>query len=127
MAFIVRDHAANLDWERLRETVRVEEVQVLIYYSLRFLGKLLGVCAPEPMLSALKPDSFRFSYYEYYLPESKVFSWQPMRYLDFSFYFTPLRERLLPDLMVMGHLGDKLRCLLRSLFPPRRGQDIITT
>jgi Uncharacterised nucleotidyltransferase len=119
MAFIVRDHGAKLDWERLLERVRIEEAQVPVYYGLRFLGKLLGVCAPEPVLAALKPDSFRLRFHEYYLPEAKVLSWQPMSRPDFSFYFVPLRMRLLPDLLVMGRRRDKLRYLRRLLLPPQ--------
>jgi hypothetical protein len=119
MAFIVRDHAAQLDWERLLQTVRIEEAQVGVYYSLRFLDQLLGVSVPEDMLTALRPDRFRRWWHERYLPEEKVLSLQPMWRPDFSFYFRPLLRRLLPDLLVMGRRGDKLRYLLRLLLPPR--------
>jgi hypothetical protein len=119
MAFIVRDHAAQLDWERLLETVRIEEAQVGLYYSLRFLDQLPGVSAPEDVLTALRPDRFRRWWHERYLPEEKVLSLQPMPRPDFSFYFTPLFKRLLPDLLVMGRREDKLRYLLRLLLPPQ--------
>jgi predicted nucleotidyltransferase len=119
MAFIVRDHAAQLDWERLIQTVRVEEAQVGVYYSLRFLEQLLGVGVPGDVLTVLQPDRFRRWWHERYLPEEKVLSLQPMCRPDFSFYFIPLFKRLLPDLLVMGRRGDKLRYLLRLLLPPR--------
>jgi len=119
IAFIVRDHAAQLDWERLLETVRIEEAQVGIYYSLHFLDQLLGVRVPRDVLTALRPDRFRRWWHERYLPEQKVLSLQPMPRPDFSFYFIPLFKRLLPDLLVMGRRGDKLRYLLRLLLPPR--------
>ncbi len=118
MAFIVRDHAAQLDWERLLQAVRIEEAQVGVYYSLRFLDQLLGVSVPEDVLAALQPDPFRRWWHERYLPEEKVLSLQPMWRPDFSFYFIPLFKRLLPDLLVMGRRGDKLRYLLRLLLPP---------
>jgi predicted nucleotidyltransferase len=119
IAFIVRDQAAQLDWERLLETVRIEEAHVGVYYSLRFLDQLLGVGVPGDVLAALRPDRFRRWFHERYLPEEKVLSLQPMWRPDFSFYFIPLFKRLLPDLLVMGRRGDKLRYLLRLLFPPR--------
>jgi hypothetical protein len=119
IAFIVRDHAAQLDWERLLETVRIEEVQVGVCYTLHFLDRLLGVSAPADVLAALQPDRFRRWWHERYLPEEKVLSLQPMWRPDFSFYFIPLFKRLLPDLLVMGRRGDKLRYLLQLLFPPR--------
>ena len=119
MAFIVRDHAAALDWDRLLETVRIEEAQVGVYYSLRFLDRLLGVGAPEAVLAVLRPDRFRRWFHERYLPERKVLSLQPIKYPAFSFYFTPFLKRLLPDLLVMGRRPEKLRCLLRLLTPPR--------
>jgi len=119
MAFIVRDQAARLDWERLLQTVRIEEAQVGVYYSLRFLDQLLAVGVPGDVLAALRPDRFRRWWHQRYLPEEKVLSLQPMWRPDFSFYFIPLFKRLLPDLLVMGRRGDKLRYLLRLLLPPR--------
>jgi len=119
MAFIVREHAAQLDWERLLETVRVEEAQVGVYYSLHYLSQLLGVSVPEGVLGALRPDCLRRWLHERYLPQEKVLSLQPMSRPAFSFYFIPLLKRLLPDLLVMGRRGDKLRYLLRLLVPPR--------
>jgi hypothetical protein len=119
IAFIVRDHAAQLDWERLLEAVRIEEAHVGVYYSLRFLDQLLGVSVPGGVLDALRPDRFRRWWHERYLPEEKVLSLQPMSRPDFSFYFIPLFKRLLPDLLVMGRRKEKLRYLLRLLLPPR--------
>jgi len=119
IAFIVRDHAAQLDWERLLQTVQIEEAQVGGYYSLRFLDQLLGVGVPEDVMAALRPDRFRRRVHERYLPEEQVLSLQPMWRPDFSFYFTPFLKRLLPDLLVMGRRPEKLRYLLRLLIPPR--------
>jgi len=119
MAFIVRDQAAKLDWNRLIQTVRAEEAQVGVYYSLRFLEQLLGVAVPDGVLDAVRPDLFRRWLHERYLPEEKVLSLQPMWRPDFSFYFTPFLKRLLPDLLVMGRKPEKIRYLLRLLTPPR--------
>ena len=118
IAFIVRDRGAQVNWERLLETVRIEEAQVGMYYTSCFLDKLLGVKVPENVLTELRPDRFRRWWHERYLPEEKVLSLQPMWRPDFSFYFRPLFKRLLPDLLVMGRRGDKLRYLLRLLLPP---------
>jgi hypothetical protein len=119
LILIVRDHAAELDWERLLDTVRVEEAQVGVYYTLRFLERLLAVRAPGDLLATLRPDRFRCWLHERYLPEDKVISLQPMWRPDFSFYFTPFLKRLLPDLLVMGRTREKLQYLLRLLVPPR--------
>jgi hypothetical protein len=119
MAFTVRDHATELNWEQLLKTVRIEEAQVGVYYSLRFMDQLLGIGVPGDALAALRPDRFRRWFHERYLPEHKVLSLQPMGRPDFSFYFTPFLKRLLPDLLVMGRRADKLRCLPRLLAPPR--------
>lgn len=119
IAFIVRDHAPQLDWKHLLETVRVEEAQVGVYYTMRFLDRLLGVSVPADVLATLRPDRFRRWWHERYMPEEKVLSLQPMWRPDFSFYFMPLLKRLLPDLLVMGRRGDKLRYLLRLLAPPQ--------
>lgn len=119
LAFIVRDHATELDWARLIETVHVEQAQVGVYYSLYYLDRLLGIDVPQDVMAALRPDGFRRWFHERYLPEEKVMSLQPMWRPDFSFYFTPFLKRLLPDLLVMGRRPEKLRCLLRLLIPPQ--------
>jgi hypothetical protein len=119
IAFIVRDHAAELDWRQLIETVRVEEAHVGVYYTLRFLERLLDIGVPGDVLDALRPDSLRRWFHERYMPEDKVLSLQPMWRPDFSFYFTPFLKRLLPDLLVMGRRSEKIRCLLHLLAPPR--------
>jgi hypothetical protein len=118
IGFIVRDHGQRLEWEQLLETVRVEEVQVPVYYTLHFLEKLLGIGAPEWVMRRLRPDRFRRWLHERYMPEEDVLSLQPMPRPDFSFYFLPLFKRLVPDLLVMGRRADKLRYLLRLLAPP---------
>ncbi len=118
IALIIRDQAAQLNWERLLETARIEEAQVGVYYTLYFLEQLLGLSAPAEVLAALRPDRFRRWWHEYYMPREKVLSLQPMWRPDFSFYFMPLLKRLLPDLLVMGRRGEKLRCLWRLLLPP---------
>jgi hypothetical protein len=118
IAFIVRDHAARLNWEQLVKTVRIEEAQVAVYYTLCFLDRLFGIQVPADVLSGLRPDPFRRWWHERYMPQRKVLSLQPMWRPDFSFYFLPLFKRLLPDLLVMGRRREKLRCLLRLLLPP---------
>lgn len=119
-AFIVRDCADALDWDRLCETVRDEDVQVGVYYSLHFLERLLGVGAPASVMAALRPDRFRRWWHERYQPEAKVLSLQPMDTAHFSFYFRPFLRRLLPDLLVMGRRREKLHYLWRLLTPPRQ-------
>jgi hypothetical protein len=118
MAFIVRDHGDRLDWRQMVGTVRVEEAQVGVYYSLCFLQALLGVDVPGDVLAALLPGGFRRWLHERYLPGEKVLSLEPLPRPDFSFYFVPLLKRMLPDLMVMGRRREKLRYLLRLLVPP---------
>jgi hypothetical protein len=100
-------------------TVAVEEAQVVTYYSLLFLERLLHVSAPEDVLSALRPDGFRRWWHERLMPEERVVSLEPMTPIVFSFYFRPFLLRLVPDLLVMGRRGDKVRYLLRFLVPPR--------
>jgi len=119
VAFLVRDHAAEIDWERLIETVQAEQAQVPVYYSLSFLGALLDVHAPADALDRLRPGRFRRRAHEGYLPAEQVLSLQPMWRPDLSFYFTPVLKRLLPDLLVMGRRAEKLGLLLRLLLPPR--------
>jgi hypothetical protein len=118
LACIVRDRARLLDWDRMVETVRTEEAQVPVYYTLHYLERLLGVSAPADVLDALRPDRVRRWLHERYLPEAQVLSLQPMARPAFSFHFQPLFLRLLPDLLVMGRRKEKLRCLLRLLLPP---------
>lgn len=118
LAFIIRDHAASLNWDQLLRAVRKEEAQVPVYFTFCYLQRLLGVGVPPEILAALKPDYLRRRLHEYYLPEERVLAWQPMARPDFSFYFLPLFKRLLPDWLVMGRRWDKLRCLFHLLFPP---------
>lgn len=119
LAFIVRNNAHRLGWERVIEIAHVEQVQVGVYYSLHFLGRLLGVGVPEHALNAMLPDRFRRWWHARFLPEQSVISLQPMRRPDFSFYFIPLFKRLMPDLLVMGRRREKLGYLLRYWFPPK--------
>ena len=72
VAFIICDHADELDWERLLEAVRIEEPQVPVYYTLRYLSRLLDIGAPEKVRVALRPDRFRRWWHECYVPEVRV-------------------------------------------------------
>lgn len=119
IAFIIRDHADQIDWDMVLATVRNEEAQVSVYYTLDILTRLLGVSAPRGVVAALRPDWFRRWLHEWFMPQEKLLSLQPMWRPDFSFYFTPLLKRLLPDLLVMGRRRDKIRYLWRLLLPPR--------
>ena len=119
IAFIVRDHADELNWEQVERTAHREEAEVGVYYTLFFLDKLLGVRVPDEVIEAVKPDAFRRWTHERLLPEDKVVSLQPMWRPDFSFYFTPVLKRMLPDLLVMGRRVEKVRYLFRLLVPPR--------
>lgn len=119
IAMLVRNHAARLDWERVIQFTRKEELQVGVYYTLEFTARLLGVAAPSFVLDALRPDRFRRWWHEFYLPSDKVVLLQRMPRPIFGFYFLPLLERLLPDLLVMGRRKEKFYYLLRLLFPPR--------
>jgi len=117
LAFLVRDHEEEMCWSRVIEIVSDEEVQVPVYYSLRFLQTLLDVAAPADVFAAIKPDRFRLWMHDLFLPEKEVLSMQPMWRPDFSFYFLPLFKRLIPDLLVMGRRWYKMRYLLRLLSP----------
>jgi hypothetical protein len=120
IAFIVRDHGSQLDWSRVLETVRIEEAQVGVYYTLCFLEQLLGVPVPEAVLLALRPDPFRCFMHERLMPEDKVLSLQPVPEFSFSFAFRPFFRRTLPDLLVMGRRLEKLYYLFRLfVLPPR--------
>ncbi len=118
VALIVRDHAAELDWEQFLRTVHTEQSEVGVYYSFLFMERLLGQGIPPKVLQVLKPGPVRRALHELWMPESRVLSLQPMWRPDFSFYFQPLLKRLLPDLLVMGRGGEKLRYLMRLLVPP---------
>ena len=118
IAFIVRDHAAQLNWEQLVKVVRIEEAQVAVYYTLYFLDRLFSIPVPADVLRRLRPDPFRRWWHERYMPQREALSLQPMWRPDFSFYFLPLFKRLLPDLLVMGRRREKLHYLLRLLLPP---------
>ena len=109
----------QIDWARLLKTVKIEEAQVPVYYSLYFLNELLGIGPPQSVLTALKPDFFRRRLHEHFVPEKQVLSLQPMPdYPHFGFYFLPLIKRVLPDFIVMGRRKDKILYLLRVLYPP---------
>lgn len=120
IAFLVRDFGAQLDWPGVMETVRVEQAQVGVYYSLLFLEQLLGVRVPQDVLPSLRPGLLRRLAHERFMPAEKVLLRQPMPDYAFSFYFRPFFRRLLPDLLVMGRRSEKLGYLFRLfLFPPR--------
>jgi predicted nucleotidyltransferase len=117
LAFILRHHGAQLDWERLIETVQLEEAEVGVYYSLYFLERLLGIAAPAAVLAALRPDPFRRWWHERFLPEKKVLALQPLA-IDLGLHVLPLFTKLLPELLMMGRRREKLSFLLRLMLPP---------
>jgi hypothetical protein len=119
IAFLVRDQASQLDWDKVMRVTRTEEAEVGVYYTLFYLEQLLDVSAPDAFIEAVRPDAFRRRWHEYYLPAAKVLSLEPMWRPDFSFYFHPLFKRLLPDMLVMGRRREKLACMLGLLLPPR--------
>ena len=118
IAFIVRDHADELDWQMVLEIVRREEAQVPVYYALSYVGHALGVWPPEDVLAALRPDFFRRWWHERFVPEEKILSFELIPHPFFSFYFLPLFRRMIPDLLVMGRRGEKLLALLNLFAPP---------
>jgi len=119
IALIVRNKADQMDWQMLASTVLSEEAQVPVYYTLHFLERLMGIRVSAAFMNAIKPDAFRQRMHDLFMPPEKVLSFQPLPKFMFSFYFWPLYQRLLPDLMVMGRRKDKLAFLLRLLAPPR--------
>ena len=118
LAFLVRDHADELDWAQVIRTVRGEEARVPVYYTLRLLDAMLGVTVPAEVLAQARPDRFRRTVHERLIPERELLALQPMWRPDLSFYFLPLLKRLVPDLLVMGRRRDKLGYLARMLVPP---------
>jgi hypothetical protein len=119
IGLLIQRYKNQLDWPRLFQIVRIEEAEVGVYYTLYYLELMLGINVPTHILNALRPDPFRCWWHEYYFPTEKIISLEPMYRPDFSFYFTPLFKRLIPDLLVMGRRHDKFYYLLRLLFPPR--------
>lgn len=117
LAIILRDRAQALDWPRVLAVVRTEEAEVPFYYALRYVSELLGVCLPEGILDAVRPDRFRRWWHERYLPEAAVLRLEPIPQPSLSFYFQPLFRRLLPDLLIMGRRPEKARYLARLIVP----------
>jgi hypothetical protein len=118
IALIVRDHSADLNWEQLIQAMCTEQAQVSVYYSLVLMGQMLDVHAPDWVLASARPDAFRRFWHEHYLPMAQVSAMKPIEAPYFSFYFLPLLDRLLPDLLVMGRRTIKFYYLLRLLCPP---------
>ncbi len=107
-----------LDLDRLLQTARTEDATLPLYYTLLFLQRLLGSAVPAGLLDLTRPDRLRARLHEHYMPADKVLSMQPMHRYDFSFYFIPLYQRLLPTLLVMGRRRENLSALARLLAPP---------
>ena len=119
IAFIVRERAAELDWDEVVALATSEEVQVGVYYTLYYVQQLLGVAAPAEVMDELRPDPFRRRFHQRFMPDEGVLSLQPMSLPFFSFYFRPFMNRLAPDLLVMGRRRDKIHYLWRLITPPR--------
>ncbi|RMF03779.1 MAG: hypothetical protein D6768_05050, partial [Chloroflexi bacterium] len=118
IALLVRDHAEKINWPQFVAAVEAEEAEVGVYFTFCYMEQLLGVAVPADVLAAVTPDAFRRRWHERFQPEAEVLSLAPMWRADFSFYFLPLRKRLLPDLLVMGRRREKLAILLRLFAPP---------
>ncbi|MBE0698312.1 MAG: nucleotidyltransferase family protein [Anaerolineaceae bacterium] len=119
IALILRDKAALIDWQKLIDVVKVEEAQVPVYYTLYFIERLFSISTPAQVMDAIRPDRFRRWLHDRLMPPARVLSFEPMVQVFFCFYFYPLFQRLLPDLLVMGRRREKLRFLLHLLVPPR--------
>lgn len=117
IVIIIRDHADELDWQLVVDVARREEAQVPVYYALRYVSGFVGVEPPPGIMEALRPDWFRRWWHDRYVPEAGVLSLEPMAQPSLSFYHQPLFRRLLPDLLIMGRRGEKLRYLARLLAP----------
>jgi hypothetical protein len=118
IALLIRNSPSPLDWNGVVQVARTEEAQVSTYYSLYFVRQMLDAAIPQQVLDDLQPDFFRRFWHERLMPDDKVMSLEPMWRPDFSFYFSPLLKRLLPDLLVMGRRREKLLYLTRLLVPP---------
>jgi len=119
IGMLIQQYGNQLNWSQVLETTRLEEAEIGLYYSLLYLEKLLNIKVPSHVTPALKPNRFRQWCHEYYMPQDKILSLQPMFRPDFSFYFIPLFKRLLPDLLVMGRHREKCYYLLRLFCPPQ--------
>jgi hypothetical protein len=119
IAFMVRDHAAQLDWDCLLATVRIEDACIEIYYSLWFLERMLGVGVPEGVLSLLRPNAFRRWWHHRLLPQDNVLSLQPIVQDALSSYLCPFLMRLISELLVMGRRRESIHHLFHLLAPPR--------
>jgi len=117
LLFYLRDHGHDLDWDAFLQSVRLEEAQVPVYYSFLLVGQLYGVSPPEPVMDQLKPGPFRRFWSECYMPWDEVRGFSSTEQLRFSFKSTPWLRSTLMNLLVMGRRWDKLRYLLRLVFP----------
>lgn len=119
LALIMQNSQHQIDWDRLLAVAEVEEAQVPVYYSLHFLEKLMNISPRTDVMERLRPDFTRRHLHEFYMPQHKILSFQPMQRPDFSFGILPLHKRLLPDLLVMGRRREKLGYLARLIVPPQ--------
>ncbi|MDM8527197.1 nucleotidyltransferase family protein [Anaerolineales bacterium HSG24] len=119
IALLIQRYQNSLDWDQFCQTVHAEEAEVGVYYTFYYLSLMMGVTVPTEVFDQVCPDPFRRWWHDYYFPTSKIISLEPMYRADFSFYFTPLFKRLIPDLLVMGRRREKFHYLARLTFPSR--------
>lgn len=118
LVFILREHADRIDWDIFLQTVFREEAQVPVYYTLDLIARLFDIHPPDGILQAVRPDAFRRWWHNRYMPQKAIDSLAIVHWEAYSIKSRPLFSSALLNLLVMGRRAEKLRYLLRMVFPP---------
>lgn len=118
LALLLRRHKGQLDWDYLVQAARAEELTLPVYYSLHYLERFLGVCAPAAAMASLKPGVLRAKLHDRVWPPERVLQLDVDREIELQWREVPVARELLFSVLLLGHVAETLVHLSRLVVPP---------
>ena len=118
---LLRMYSDNLDWEKILDMARQEAVGPSLWYTFRYLQRMLDTPVPQKAMAALKPNRLVLWTYNAIWPEAGVVDLRgrpKRRALQFNIHES--WRGTIPSLLLMGRRREKLGILLRRLLRFRR-------
>ena len=107
----------GIDWERVVSTARSEGVSLLVYYSLLYVQRLLGVLAPFAVMNRLRPARIQMWVHDRLWPPDAILGLKVNDRVLADFQEIPEGQELILNFILTGRRWEKLIYLTRLLVP----------
>jgi hypothetical protein len=113
---LVREYGETLDWKTVQASARAEGVEGSVWYTLWLASQVLGTPLPPGPMRALAPNlALRRLYRMVWPPDGVADLRGHMRRRAVQFLAADSWRGMLPNLILMGRRGDRLRAIASAV------------